>query len=276
MRDVSATPRPRPDASQSDAEYWDVVAGDWAGQERQKLWRVHADSVNSALLRRWLPAATTHAGRILKTDAFDEAVGVGLAPFLGEHGTLTVMDVSAVILEAVSGKYPDVEAVCADARALPFDDGRFDLVLSNSTLDHFPSLADVERGLAELHRVLRPGGTLVVTLDNLANPLVALRNLLPFGLLRRLGLVPVYVGASCGPRRMRRLLEDAGFRVEETTAVMHCPRVVAVPLCGLLDRRPGRRGGRVLLRALSGCEHLGRLPTRFVTGHFVAARAVRS
>ncbi len=276
MRDVSATPRPRPDANQADPEYWDVVAGDWAGQERQKLWRVHADSVNSALLGQWLPAAAAHTGRILKTDAFDEAVGVGLAPLLEEHGTLTVMDVSGVILEAASRKYPEVEAVRADARALPFDDGRFDLVLSNSTLDHFPSLADVERGLAELYRVLRPGGTLILTLDNQANPLVALRNVLPFGLLRRLGLVPVYVGASCGPGRTRQLLEAAGFRVEETTAVMHCPRVVAVPICNFLDRRPGLRGGTTLLRSLAACEHLGRLPTRFVTGHFVAARAVRT
>ncbi len=243
------------------------------GQSRQTLWRVHADSVNHALLERWLPAGPV--GRILKTDAFDEAVGVGLAPLLGERGALTLMDVSGVILEAASRRYPDVEAVRADARALPFEDGCFDVVLSNSTLDHFPSRADVERGLGELHRVLRPGGALILTLDNLANPLVALRNVLPFGLLHRLGLVPVYVGASCGPRRMRRMLEAAGFGIEETTAVMHCPRVVAVPLCRLFDRRSERTGGRALLRALSACEYLDRLPTRFLTGHFVAAYAVR-
>lgn len=273
MSDVSATPGSAAAGRESDAEYWDVVAGDWAGRERQKLWRVHADSVNGALLRRWLPAAPV--GRILKTDAFDEAVGVGLAPLLEERGTLTLMDVSSVIINAAGGKYPEAEAVRADARALPFEAGRFDLVLSNSTLDHFPSYADVDRGLAEIHRVLQPGGTLILTLDNLANPLVALRNVLPFGLLRQLGLVPCYVGVSCGPDRTRRLLEATGFRVVEMTAVMHCPRVVAVPLCSFLDRRPGLKAGPTLLRALAACEHLGRLPTRFVTGHFVAARAIR-
>jgi SAM-dependent methyltransferase len=263
-----------PSSPLRETPYWDAVASEWAGQDRQRLWRVHADAVNVALLERWLPPG--EIGRLLKTDAFDEAVGEGLASFLGQRAAVTLMDVSAVILEAASRRYPDVEAVCADARALPFEDGCFDLVLSNSTLDHFPTFADVERGLAELYRVLRPGGTLILTLDNLANPLVALRNALPFGLVRRLHLVPVYVGASCGPRRMRGMLDAAGFRIEETTAVMHAPRVIAVPLCGLFDRRFGQRGGERLLSALAAWEQLERLPTRFVTGHFVAARAVRA
>jgi SAM-dependent methyltransferase len=257
-----------------EAPYWDAVAGEWAGQGRQQVWREHADFVNRTLLERWLPAGGL--GRILKTDAFDEAVGVGLAPLLQERGEVTVMDVSSVILEAVRRRYPAVETVCADARALPFEDGSFDVVLSNSTLDHFSSLSEVERGLAELHRVLRPGGMLVLTLDNLANPFIALRNVLPFGLVRRLGLVPVYVGASCGPRRMRRLLEETGFRIEETTAVMHCPRVLAVPLSGLFGSRPETHAARGFLRSLAACEGLGRLPTRYLTGHFAAARAIRA
>mgnify|MGYP006138370175 CR=1 FL=1 len=40
----------------------------------------------------------------------------------------------------------------------------------------------------------------------LINPVVRLRNALPFGLLRRTGLVPYYVGATCGPRRLRDFL----------------------------------------------------------------------
>jgi len=134
--------------------------------------------------------------------------------------------------------------------------------VSNSTLDHFPALAEVETAVRELHRVLAPGGLLVLTLDNPWNPLVALRNALPFGPLARIGLVPYYVGATCGPRRLRRLLGEAGFLVEELGAVLHVPRVAA-------------RALRPPLRLLVAAERLGRWPTRYLTGQFVAARARR-
>ena len=57
------------------------------------------------------------------------------------------------------------------------------------------------------------GGTLLITLDNGRNPLVALRNLLPFSLLRRLGLVPYYVGPTLGPTQLIDYLRAAGFAV---------------------------------------------------------------
>lgn len=43
--------------------------------------------------------------------------------------------------------------------ALPFADGEFDVVVGNSFLHHLPN---VPKGIAELARVLRPGGRLVV------------------------------------------------------------------------------------------------------------------
>jgi ubiquinone/menaquinone biosynthesis C-methylase UbiE len=44
-----------------------------------------------------------------------------------------------------------------DAERLPFEDGSFDLAFGHAVLHHLP---DLQAGLAELHRVLRPGGTL--------------------------------------------------------------------------------------------------------------------
>lgn len=46
----------------------------------------------------------------------------------------------------------------ADASALPFEDGRFDFVLSGAMLHHVGAW---ERALAEVRRVLRPGGRLI-------------------------------------------------------------------------------------------------------------------
>ena len=51
-----------------------------------------------------------------------------------------------------------VDAQVADVQALPFVDGEFDVAVANFMLYHVP---DVQRALAELARVLRPGGTLV-------------------------------------------------------------------------------------------------------------------
>jgi SAM-dependent methyltransferase len=51
-----------------------------------------------------------------------------------------------------------VECMIGDVEALPFDDGQFDLVLANYMLYHVPNL---DRAIAELRRVLRPGGTLL-------------------------------------------------------------------------------------------------------------------
>jgi SAM-dependent methyltransferase len=50
-------------------------------------------------------------------------------------------------------------ALTGDIERLPFPDGSFDAVLANRVLYHLP---DLDAGLAELARILRPGGRLVV------------------------------------------------------------------------------------------------------------------
>ncbi|MBZ5642331.1 MAG: bifunctional demethylmenaquinone methyltransferase/2-methoxy-6-polyprenyl-1,4-benzoquinol methylase UbiE [Acidobacteriia bacterium] len=52
-----------------------------------------------------------------------------------------------------------VDFVEADALALPFDDASFDLV---SCAFGFRNLANYERGLREIHRVLKPGGSIAI------------------------------------------------------------------------------------------------------------------
>ena len=53
-----------------------------------------------------------------------------------------------------------VGAVQGDALALPFADGAFDRVIASEILEHIP---DDEQAMAELARVLRPGGTMAIT-----------------------------------------------------------------------------------------------------------------
>ncbi len=102
----------------------------------------------------------------------------------------------------------------------PFADDTFDVILSNFTLEHF---VDPPVAMANLHRWLRPGGTLVVTTVNRRHPFVAAYLWLPDGPRRRLQpLVKAsaadahpLVGICNDPVTIRATLTDAGFeRIE--------------------------------------------------------------
>jgi len=252
--------------------YWDAAAQRLLERQLDTLWRAHSDAVNIAFLERWLPVNSVQL--LLKTDLFDEALGQGPYPLLTSRAERVVgMDLARPILKTATSRYPKLLATGADARQLPFADSVFDLIVSNSTLDHFDSLADMAASLRELQRVLRPGGDILLTIDNRANPIIWLRNVLPFRLLNRLGLVPYRFGATCGPSHLRWILVGLGFEVLETTAVLHCPRVLAVKLAQLLEQRTSCAIQQRFLRRLMSFEYLAHWPTRFLTGHFIAVRA---
>jgi SAM-dependent methyltransferase len=213
---------------------------------------------------------------VLKTDAFDEAFSAGVYPELAGRARAVVgMDVAPTVLVKARERYPELRCACGDVRALPFADVSFDAVVSLSTLDHFDSRAETEAALRDLARVLRPGGTFIVTLDNLTNPIIALRAVLPFRLLHVLRIVPYKVGWTCGLRRLRRIVSRAGLEVIDTSVIVHCPRVLAVAVAALLGRSGNAKLKQAFLHALGAMERLRGLPTRFVTGHFVAVLAVK-
>jgi len=247
---------------------WELAAKQWPPGP-VPLWRLQSDAVNRRLLERWLPARLES---VLKTDLFDEYVSDGLLPALRPRARHAVgIDIAGVIVGEVRRRHPDLEAVRADVRCLPFEDSSFEAVVSSSTLDHFDGPAGVSSSLMELARVTRPGGRVIVTLDNPLNPMIAIRNRLPERLARRLrGGFPYEAGWTCGPRRLRKLLTEAGLEVRELTAILHAPR----SLIAALPMPRSQLGRRRALGALLAAEGLERLPTRYLSGHFTAALAV--
>jgi SAM-dependent methyltransferase len=88
--------------------------------------------------------------------------GADVVAFDADHGELRqVSGMTAAMLAA--GDVPSgshAGAVGGDGTAMPFDDGVFNRVIAAEVLEHVPS---DQRAMAEIARVLRPGGLLAVT-----------------------------------------------------------------------------------------------------------------
>lgn len=248
---------------------WEQIGRDLKRHPARSIWRTYCDGLNRDWLEKQLPAPGLQAA--LKTDAFDEAVGDGAYPSLQRAAErVYAMDISASTCRLAVSRWPCLSAAVSDVRNLPFGDGSFDLILSLSTLDHFASISEIETALRCLCRVLRPGGCLLLTLDNLSNPFVWFRNSLPQRLLQRFGLVPYPVGITLRPGQLRELLERTGFEVRDLRTLMHVPRAPAVALAGLLDKLGGSPGGRIFCRTHWWFELLSKLPTWRWTGNYIA------
>lgn len=222
------------------------------------------------LIERWggLPAA----GRILKTDLFEEAMGPDayLADLDSGDAMAIGMDISPAVAVKAHGRFPASCVLAADARSLPFADDCFALIVSPSTLDHFSEPGDLHRSLRELARVLEPGGRLIITLDNRQNifePLLRLAD--------RWGLLPYHLGCSYTVGEVREELERAGFFVEKTTAILHNPRLTAVGTIALARKLGWPWFTRLVQRTLIRAQQFETTRWRYYTGCFVAAQATR-
>lgn len=96
-----------------------------------------------------------HAFEALRLGAQVTAVDVDAA-------ALTEVERMAAAMVAAGEVRPGgcLDTVVADARRLPFDDAEFDVVIAAEVLEH---IDDDAAAMAELQRVLRPGGALAVT-----------------------------------------------------------------------------------------------------------------
>ena len=106
-------------------------------------------------------------GRLL-----DVGCGTGvLAARLAASGYETTgLDPSEGMLRLLRERAPAVNAVQASATDMPFGNGEFDLSVSVATMHHIADPDSVRRALAEMVRVVRPGGTVIVWDHNPRSP----------------------------------------------------------------------------------------------------------
>lgn len=117
----------------------------------------------------WHEMAKLRLGDVRGKRVLEIGCGRGaFARWLQEQGAdVTAADFSPAAVELAARLLgPETPALVADVQQLPFPDEHFDVVVSLETLEHVP---DPAAGLAELVRVTRHGGRLVVTTPNYLN-----------------------------------------------------------------------------------------------------------
>jgi SAM-dependent methyltransferase len=139
----------------SPARYYDSIAGEFDALMNPYDLQRRVELVFDELLR----GRTLANLRVLD-------VGCGTGPFslvAQERGANVVsLDLGVELLRRARGKGAR-RTIAGDAAALPFADGSFDVVMSSECIEHTPG---PEQSVAEMLRVLRSGGILVVTCPN--------------------------------------------------------------------------------------------------------------
>jgi len=144
------------------------------GQVTSSAAEVYDEFFVPALFGAWAPRVVAAAGLRPGMRVVDVACGTGVLAIeaekaVGPGGAVAGVDLNAGMLAVAQRKTADVEWQQGPAEALPYDTESFDAALSQFGLMFFE---DQKAAIAEMWRVLRPGGHLVIavwdSLDNTA------------------------------------------------------------------------------------------------------------
>jgi SAM-dependent methyltransferase len=170
-------------------------------QEERHWWYVGMRRISAALLERYPPRIEGAGGRPL--EILDAGCGSGgMTRYLQTFGNVTGIDLAPEALAlAKQRRLPRLAR--SSVGALPFLDGSFDIVTSFDVLYHL-NVNDDRAALADIHRVLRPGG-------------IALIRLPAFDWIRGAHDEVVHTRHRYTKDELSAKLEDAGFRLEHAT-----------------------------------------------------------
>ncbi len=141
----------------------------------EKIWNWQG-AIGQARFRRrvkFLALALKRGGRALELGCGTGLFSEGL---LARGAELFSIDISGDLLEMARQKLPRGRFEERDACATGFPDGYFDAVVGSSVLHHL----DQRTALAEIFRVLKPGGAARFTEPNLMNPHIFIQKTVPW------------------------------------------------------------------------------------------------
>lgn len=152
----------------------------------------------------------------------DIGVGPGylarqIAERVGSGGRVVGVDVSGPMLSLARRRcenLPWVSMRDADALDLPFEDGAFDAAVSTQVYEY---VSNMDGALAELHRVLKPGGRALIVDTDWDS--IVLHSEDPELTRRILAVWDEHLADPYLPRRLRALLGRAGFVPGLTAAI---------------------------------------------------------
>ncbi len=178
------------------------------------------------------PAAGEH---LLDVGVGPGLLALDLARLVGESGRMVGLDLAPAMVAAATVRLaglPQAEVRIGDAANLDLPDGAFDGAVSTQVYEY---VADMPRALAELHRVLRPGGRALI-LDTDWRSLVW-HSADPARMDRVLACWDAHLADPHLPAKLGPLLREAGFSVRRTEIVpMFSPRWQPVSYAGGMVR----------------------------------------
>jgi arsenite methyltransferase len=175
--------------------------------------------IGDAVRRRRLVRAAlgaTPGERILDVGCGPGFYGAELLDEVGPDGKVVGLDSSPQMLAVAARRcegHANVEFLEAEATSLPVEDAAFDAAVCVQVLEYVP---DVSAALAELHRVLRPGGRVVVWDVDWAT--VSWHSADPSRMERVLGAWDEHLVHPSLPRTLAPAMRAAGFEPVEFDA----------------------------------------------------------
>jgi ubiquinone/menaquinone biosynthesis C-methylase UbiE len=179
----------------------------------KRLLAVYVTPDVMAQREQFLRALAPRTGeRVLDVGSGPGFVAGAIAEAVGSTGAVSGVDISEAMLAAARShcaRQSWVEFRHADAKQLPFADDSFDAVISTQVLEYVP---DVTAAIAEIHRVLRPGGRIVVVATDWDS--IVWHSPDRERMSRILAAWEQHAADSYLPRTLASRLHRAGFRVE--------------------------------------------------------------
>ena len=137
--------------------------------------------------------------------------------------SVTAVDYDAATVAHVRARYPRVGVLAANLASLPMPDSALDVVVNFQVIEH---LWDQPQFITECLRVLRPGGSLLISTPN------------------RITFTPgsdtpvkSFHTRELNAAELRELLIDGGFDVQSMSGVFHGPRLIEMDI---------RHGGSII------------------------------